>query len=105
MFSNHRLLHHVPSRSIHLKKPQTPQQLQPQTTLPAGPSAIKINAGEQLLQGLQLLIGLPNGAIGLHVAGDVVADVVHQRDGVGRVSLLHHLSILFDDLGKLGLLH
>lgn len=77
MFSNHRLLHHVPSQSIHLKKPQTPQQLQPQTTLPAGPSAVKINAREQLLQGLQLLIGLPDGAVGLHVAGDVVADVVH----------------------------
>lgn len=103
MFSNHRLLHHIPSQSFHLTKPQTPQQMQPQTT--TLPSAVKINAGEQLLQGLQLLIGLPNGAVCLHVAGDVVADVVHQGDGVSRMSLLHHLSILFDDLGKLGLLH
>lgn len=68
-------------------------------------STVNINAGQQLLQGLQLLIGLLNGAVCLHVAGDVVADVVHQGDRVGLMSLLQRRGILFDDFGKLGLLH
>lgn len=72
---------------------------------PTDPSTVNINAGQQLLQGLQLLIGLLNRAVCLHIAGDVVADVVHQGDGVSLMSLLQRRSVLFDDLGKLGLLH
>ena len=71
---------------------------------PADPSAVNVDAGEQLLQGVQLLIGLLDLAVSLHVAGDVVPDLVHQGDGVGLVSPLHRRGVLFDDLGKLGLL-
>lgn len=72
---------------------------------PADPSAVDIDADEQLLQGIQFLIGLLNRAVRLHVAGDVVTDFVHHWDGVGLVSLLQRRSVLFDDLCKLRLLH
>lgn len=69
------------------------------------PSAVDIDAGEQLLQGLQFLVGLLDGAVRLHVAGDVEADVVHQRDRVRLLSLLQRRGVLLDDLRKLRLLH
>lgn len=100
----HTFFSYVPSQSIHLKNFKLCSSCghKPQ---PADPSAVNINAAEQLLQGLQFLIGLFDLAVGLHVAGDVVADVVHQGDGVGLVPLLQRRSVLFYDLGKLGLLH
>lgn len=74
------------SQSIHPKKTHCCScSHKPQ---PADPSAVNVNAGEQLLQGFQFLIGLLDGAVSLHVACDVIADLVHQRDGVGLVSLL-----------------
>lgn len=82
-----------------------PLQICPQTPQPADPSAVNINAGQQLLQGSQFLIGLLDGAVSLDVAGDVIADVVYQRNRVGLVSVLQRRSVLFDDLSKLGLLH
>lgn len=88
-----------PSKASTLKKkPSTTHNL-------LTPSAVNINSEEQLLQDLQFLIGLLDRTVSLHIAGDVVADVIHQGDGVGRVSLLQRLSILFDDLCKLRLLH
>lgn len=68
-------------------------------------SAVDINAGKQLLQGLQLLVGLFDCAVRLHVAGDVEADVIHQRNRVRLLTLLQRRSVLLDDLRKLRLLH
>lgn len=68
-------------------------------------SAFNINLEEHILQDGQLLVGLLNGTVRLHIAGDVVADVVHQGDRVGHVTVLQRIRVLFDDLCKLCTVH
>lgn len=55
---------------------------------PADLSAVNINPRQQLLQGFQFLVSLLDCTVRLHVAGDVVADVVHQGDRVRLLALL-----------------
>lgn len=43
-------------------------------------SALNVDLEEQILQDRQLLVGLLDGTVCLHVAGDVEADVIHQGD-------------------------
>lgn len=72
---------------------------------PGRASTLQSDADQQLLQHLQLLVGLLDGAECLHVAGDVEADVVHQRDGVGLLAIHHRPGVLLDYLRKLGSVH
>lgn len=70
----------------HLKKsPQLSLKLHHK---PADLSAVNINPRQQLLQGFQFLVSLLDCTVRLHVAGDVVADVVHQGDRVRLLALL-----------------
>lgn len=60
---------------------------------------------EQELEGVHFLVGLLDGAVRLNVAADVVADVVHQRDGVRLLARRHVRSVLSDKLCKLRPFH
>lgn len=69
----------------HYKKTQPPLKLHHK---PADLSAVNINPHQQLLQGFQFLVSLLDCTVRQHVAGDVVADVVHQGDRVCLLPLL-----------------
>lgn len=45
---------------------------------------------------MHFLVGLLDGAVRLNVAADVVADVVHQRDGVRLLARCHARGVLSD---------
>jgi len=68
-------------------------------------SALKPYTGQEVFQSFKFLVGFLNSTVSLHVAGDVEADVIDQRDGVCLLSFLHSLCILLHSGHKLLQLH
>lgn len=68
-------------------------------------SALKPYTGQEVFQSFKFLVGFLDGTVSLHVAGDVEADVIDQRNGVGLLPLLHGLRVLLHSSHKLLQLH
>lgn len=68
-------------------------------------SAFKPYTGQEVFQSFKFLIGFLDGTVSLHIAGDVEADVINQRNGVSLLPFLHSLRILLHSSHKLLQLH
>lgn len=68
-------------------------------------SALKPYTGQEVFQSFKFLVGFLDGTVSLHVAGDVEADVINQRNGVSLLPFLHSLRILLHSSHKLLQLH
>lgn len=68
-------------------------------------SALKPYTGQEVFQSFKFLVGFLDGTVSLHVAGDVEADVINQRNGVSLLPFLHSFRILLHSSHKLLQLH